>query len=162
MVLEFESTLKRYHDENYHSHYIPIPKKWAEKAQASFGKRLVCQINGDALLHCAIVYSKSLGHLITIGKQTKKDIGIEADEVIHLQLAKDESKYQMHVCEEFLEVLETDSEGFGLFEQLTPGRQRGLIHHVNKAKQSDTRINRAIKIMENLKLGYKDPKDLIR
>jgi uncharacterized protein YdeI (YjbR/CyaY-like superfamily) len=97
-----------------------------------------------------------------VGKATKKKLGLEVGEELLLEFEKDESEFKMDVCDELLEVLSTDEEGQAYFNALTDGRKRSIIHYINKAKQSNTRINRALKIVEKLKMGYTDLKELMR
>jgi len=67
----------------------------------------------------------------------------------------------MELLEELEEVLKTNVIAKKRFNELTPDKQRSLIHHVNKAKHIDIRINRALKILDNLKMRKKDLKEII-
>ena len=58
--------------------------------------------------------------------------------------------------EELSAVLETDEEATLVFEKLTPGKKRSIIHYIATAKQTDTRISRALKIVDFLKMGITD------
>jgi hypothetical protein len=147
-------------ESNYH--LIPIPGDFALSIKEKIGRRVLCVINGEKHLHCAIGRSNEFGYFIMVGKATKKKLGLEVGEELLLEFEKDESEFKMDVCDELLEVLSTDEEGQAYFNALTDGRKRSIIHYINKAKQSNTRINRALKIVENLKMGYTDLKELMR
>ncbi len=148
-------------DRSGNSHYIPIDSEMGQKIIDRFGKRILCTIKGHTL-HCAILNKKELGRYIMVSKTAKEKIKAEYGDELVLKISKDTSEYQMEVSEEFQEVLSTDEEGILRFEKLTPGKKRSLIHYVGKAKNSDTRINRAIKIVENLKMGMTDLRELLR
>lgn len=139
---------------------IPIPEKQGEQILKEFGKRVICTVNGGKV-HCAVQKSKTHGFYIGAGKDTRKKLNIQSEGELELIIQEDTSKYQLEVPEELMEVLETDPEASERFEALTDGKKRTLIHHVGKAKQSMTRINRALKIAENLKFGFTDLKELI-
>ena len=96
-----------------------------------------------------------------MSKAAQKKFKIQVDEPVTMEICKDDSKYQIEMSEELEEVLKTDVIAEERFEKLTPGKQLSLIHHVNKAKNIDTRINRALKISENLKMGETDLKGLL-
>ncbi|MFK7810525.1 MAG: YdeI/OmpD-associated family protein [Saprospiraceae bacterium] len=139
-----------------HSHYIPIPDQVATKILEEFGKRVYCVINGKMSLHCAILFSKNRGYYIMVGKATMKKILVRPNEPFELEIKKDNSPYQAEVPEELTVVLETDELAAKAFDALTPGRQRTIIYHIGKAKHSETRITRALKITDFLKIGVSD------
>ena len=142
------------------SFHIPIPAKEGKVILEKFGKRILLKINGEQI-HCAIQNSKQIGLYISISKASRKKFNINFDEKISFEILKDESKYQIEISEEFEEVLKTDIIAEERFNALTPGKQRSLIHYISKAKNIDTRINRALKIADNLKMGKKDLKELL-
>ncbi len=143
------------------THYIPIPEKIGEEIITRLGKRVICKVNGNKI-HCAILKSQKLGTYIMVGKSTKEKIKANYKEELNLEILKDTTEYQIEIGEAFQEVLNTDEEGKIRFKALTDGKKRSLIHQVNRAKNIDTRINRALKILEKLKMGFTDLKDLIR
>jgi hypothetical protein len=66
------------------------------------------------------------------------------------------------VPEELRAVLDQDVEGLKLWNTFTPGVQRGLAHYVNSVKNVDSRIKRAIEIVEKAKyrqLHFQKKKD---
>ncbi len=146
---------------NYGMFVIPISKEDGQQLIQQFGKRVLCQINKETI-HCAISKDKDFGYHVMVGKSTLEKIQASHKDELVLVFAKDESKYKAPVPEELMEVLHTDEAAYELFEKLTPGKQRTIIYTVAKAKQPDTRINRALKIAEKLKMGYTDLKEIIR
>jgi len=144
----------------YGGYIILIDEKRTKKVHALFGKRVLCKINGLEF-HCAIQKSIKLGHYIYFSKNRIKEVEAIPTEKFEVIFEKDTSKYQMHVCEELEEILFSDPEGEKKFDALLPGKQRGLIHYVNSAKRTGTRIDRALLILERVKRGYTDPKEII-
>jgi uncharacterized protein YdeI (YjbR/CyaY-like superfamily) len=57
----------------------------------------------------------------------------------------------MPMPEELEELLLQDPEGDMYFHELTPGKQRNLIYMVSKPKGVDTRIKKALVIVQHLK-----------
>jgi uncharacterized protein YdeI (YjbR/CyaY-like superfamily) len=49
-----------------------------------------------------------------------------------------------------------------VFEDLTDGNKRGLIYVVSSVKSSDKRIERALKIVEKLKIGVTSPRLILK
>ena len=140
-----------------------VPQELGDAVKAAFGgNRALCILPNGFSFHCALMGSKNGGFYITVGKKTLKRAGLEGDEVLEVVLRKDESEFQAPMPEELAGVLETDFEAWERFEALTKGKQRSIIHQVASAKHIDTRINRALKIAENLKKGASKPGEFLR
>ena len=63
---------------------------------------------------------------------------------------------------ELAEVFELDDQGSQIFHSLTPGKQRTLLYIVAQPKRSDTRLVKALILLDYLKLsgGNLDYKEL--
>lgn len=60
---------------------------------------------------------------------------------------------KINIPEELEAVLEQDEDARKAWDKLTRGYQRGLIHYVTSVKNVDSRIKRAIDLMERAKTG---------
>ena len=144
------------------SHYIPVPEDIALSFLEAGHKRVLCHINESFALHCAIMRTDQLGYFITISKRVRKEAKIQAGDELNIVLAIDKSTYQAKMPEELVAALEIEEEAAAIFHSLSPGRQRTILHLVSSAKRTDTRIRRALKIMENLKMGARNPNEFLR
>lgn len=141
---------------------LPVPENIAAYFLEAGKKRMVCVLNGKHRLHCAINSRGEAGHYIMLSKRTREAFGLVRDDVLEVVLEADESEYGMPVPIEWEEVLLFDEHAAGIFEQLTPGRKRSILHLVASAKREETRINRALKIADNLKKGVRNPQAFLR
>jgi uncharacterized protein YdhG (YjbR/CyaY superfamily) len=140
-------------------HHIIVP----EDIVALFpGKRAVCTLNGTAVFHCAFMPVKNGGHFVYVGRTVLTKIKAKKGDQVSALFTPDTSDYQFAIPEELEEVLRTDPEGNALFQQLTPGKKRGLIHLVQLVKSSEKRIERALLIMTRLKQGIHSPAQVLR
>lgn len=65
---------------------------------------------------------------------------------------------KVEIPQELQAVLEQDPEGMKVWQSITPGLQRGLCHYVNAVKNVDSRITRAIFLVNKAKQGaYSKP-----
>ena len=101
-------------------------------------------------------------HVVSFGKRYQKELGVEASDYFELQLFEDTSKYGVEMPEEFSAVLESDPEAYDLFEKLSDGKKRSLIYYLIRFKNSQTRIDKALIISENIKHGITDQRELIK
>jgi hypothetical protein len=137
----FESNLWGYH--------FLIPKTISEYFTKGNNRRVVVTFNDELKNHCAIMSSQE-GPFIMLNKGIVKQLKIRTGDLVKLEITKDNSEYGMPICEEFEAVIFGDEVVFEYFQKLTPGRQRNLIHLVNKIKNPDIKINRSMAIAEHL------------
>ena len=90
-------------------------------------------------------------YFIMLNKKRMKAFRLELGQEVIITLEKDTSKYGMKMPAEFDEVLGTDEEGQNLFEQLTEGKKRNLIHIVASVKNPDIKITKSLIILDHLK-----------
>lgn len=138
-------------DSDIWGHIIPLPQDIGEMLNQDKNRRIICVFNEIETTHSALMHDGNGGFFITIQKALCKKLGIGLGEDIHIEISKDNSKYGMPMPEELGELLEMDEEGDRYFHALTPGKQRALIHQVGKYKQSDTRLRKAVVIVDFLK-----------
>ncbi|MTB50109.1 YdeI/OmpD-associated family protein [Lewinella sp. W8] len=124
-------------------------------------RRVIVTINGQGSIHSGLMPDGKGNYFITISKEVRKKFGIEEGDDAELTISPDESEYGMPLPEELAELWALDEEAYDVFHTLTPGKQRGLIYVIAKPKRSETRIKKAVQIMDYLKavggkLDYKE------
>lgn len=137
-------------DSNMWGYHFRIPQKVEKKFVEGNDRRVICTFNGEIKHHCAIMPSPE-GAFVMLNKALVKKLKLQTGDYATLEIEKDTSKYGMPIAEEFELVIFGDEEVAHYFEQLTPGKQRNLIHLVNKIKSSDIKINRSMAIATHLK-----------
>ena len=130
--------------------HITVPPEIVEQV-GGFNTRLMCSLNGNEQIHCGLMSKGDGRGLIIVNKKRQKAWGLDHKKEIIATIELDRSKYGMIMCEELEALLEQDRIGSEKFENITPGQQRNIIHHVGNVKSSQKRIDRAIKLIENLK-----------
>lgn len=98
--------------------------------------------------------------MISFGKRYQQQLGVATHDFFDLILLEDTSKYGVDMPEEFQAVLESDLEAMDWFEKISDGKKRSLIYYITRFKNEQTRIDKALIISENLKMGITDPKEL--
>lgn len=151
---------------NLWGYHFMIPDEVANYFTKGKDRRIVVTYNGKINNHCAIMPSPE-GFFIMLNKGIVKKLQIEQGDLVTIDIEKDTSEYGMPICEEFEAVILGDEEVFAIFQKLTPGKQRNLIHLVNKIKSSDIKIYRAMAIAEYLiesrgKMDFKNLNEKIK
>ena len=87
-----------------------------------------------------------------VNKTNAKKLAIRDGDTLNFELDEDSSEYGMPMPEELQVLLDQDEYGKQRFDELTKGKQRNIIYFVSQAKSSQVRIDRAIQLIEKLKL----------
>ncbi len=124
------------------------------KVKVSFQKKII-------EYHAAIQKYHGLYH-ITLNAANQKKLTISPIDHFTVELLEDTSKYGVEMPEELEAVLQSDFHASEIFESLTDGKKRSIIYYILKIKNSQTRIDRSIRITENLKRGIRDHRELIK
>ena len=162
----FDTILDRFDSNLWHFHIV-VPKNVAEKFTRKKATRVVCTLNKKASFQCAILSAGSGTYFINVNKKIRDALKIKEGSKVSASLTEDESAYGLPMPEELQEVLLQDETGNKIFHQLTPGKQRTLLYIVSVPKSVDSRIKRALVIMEHLqqtkgKIDYKELNRMIK
>jgi hypothetical protein len=142
-------------------HSIILPEAIAQLFQANNHKRVkvMASFNGKQVsYHGALIPKKNGIVTMYFSNEKQKLLGIFMNDYFNMQLFEDESKYGVEMPEELDAVLLSDHEAYTIFETLTPGRQRSIIYTIKRYKSTQTRVDKALILTENLKRGVTDPK----
>jgi hypothetical protein len=148
--MKFNTTLEQFQSDLWGFHF-EVPIDVAQKLIDGKNRRVICTINNALSYACALMPNGMGGYFITVNKANRKTLNLSVGDKMTVTLVRDTSKYGMPMPEELEELLKQDVEGDRLFHQLLPGKQRNLIHLVAKYKHSDTRLTKALVIINYLK-----------
>jgi hypothetical protein len=133
-------------------HYLDVPPAVLKKLKDGIKTRLLCTVNGKLQISWGLMPLAGGHAFIMLSKKRMKELDVRLHDKVTLELIPDESEFGMPVPEELTEVFAQDDEGFRRFLKLSPGKQRNIIHYVNGVKNTQLRIDRALKLINNLKM----------
>ena len=162
MSWQFQTIVQRFDvgDDPQAWHHIVLPKDVANQVRASGHKRFVIAINGRHSWHCAVNVTYEAEHqqagdsFCYLSKQNLNDSGCSLGEEVHVELQPDTSPYGMDVHPELEQMLELDGAFRSAFDAMLPGKRRGHLISINKAKTDTTVANRILKLMNELGLVW--------
>lgn len=146
------------------THNICIPAEIAAPFIAHNHKRVIVTVSYQeaSVNYHAAIQKRSGQFFVMFSKKYQKQIGVFPSDYFNVQLQEDTSKYGVKMPEELEAVLQSDPEVSLIFESFTAGKKRSLIYYILQFKNSQTRIDKALIIAENIKLGIRDKKQLIQ
>lgn len=145
-----------------HMMIIPVPDEVTLAFKEAGVKRLICTLNDEYEMPCALHPRKGGESYIMLSKRVRSEYDIDSQLTLKVQLSEDDSEFGYPVPEEWQAILDFDEEVAVIFRNLSPGKQRSVLHMVSSAKREETRITRALKIAENLKLGIRNPQQFLK
>lgn len=136
-------------DSNVYGLHIPVPDEVYEHFSKNKDLRVIFSVNGADLKNGALLSAKKYWYLL-VNKSDAKQWRIQVGQEVKVAIAKDDSKYGMPMPDEFQEALNQDAIAAKYFDALTAGKKRTLLHLVGKVKNSQSRINKSLAILEHL------------
>ena len=147
-MAEFTSIIHDFNTELWR-HHLPVPTEIAEQFIEGDNRRVICTLMGDYKMNSALMASKEYWFIL-LNKDIRKKYGLNTGDAVKVHLEKDRSEYGMEMPEEMMVVMDQDETGTQYFKALTMGKQRSLLYIINKVKNPDSRINKALAIMDHL------------
>lgn len=144
--------------------YIPeaIFKPFAEAKHSRV--RIEISFNTKTIeFYAAVKKDKNTGdYKLMFSKEKQKQLGLSLNDYFDMQLFEDTSKYGVDMPEELDAVLLSDHDAYEIFESLTKGKQRSIIYGIIRVKNSQSKIDKALIMCENLKRGIRNPMELFK
>jgi len=147
--VEFRA-IARYTEKQFGAWYLELEEGASAKLNLPPNSRVVMRL-GEEEIHRALRRSANGYEYVGLSIAMVKKMGIRENAEITIYLKADTSEYGMDFPEEMQEVMDQDPEGKDLFERANPGIQRGFLHYVSSAKGIDTRIKRALHVMNRMR-----------
>lgn len=148
--IAFKSKVEKFTD--FSMYYLEVPAKAIKALGGKFRLRLICTVNKKISFQCGLMALGEGRGYITLAKKRMEELGAGLGSPLKVELRPDASKYGMKVPAEFLEVLRQDNEGRKRFDALSPGKKRTMLFYISGTKNVDLRIERSLRMLENLKL----------
>ena len=132
-------------------HYIDIPAAVVKKAGGTGKQRFICTVNKDLTWKCGLVSHGAGKAYILLNKKLMQTGNFNVGQEVNVVLKKDTSRYGMDVPAELKELFAQDKIGKERFDGLVAGKRRYIIYYINMVKSADLRVERAVRLISNLK-----------
>lgn len=138
-------------------HHIVVPPAIAREAHEH--KRFIITLNNQVSWHCAINvtceadHQEAGIHFCYVAKQHARKLDLMPGEPVSVSLIVDESPYGMEVHPALQEMLDEDALFLTKFDAMLPGKRRGHLLQIAKAKSDATVAKRIANLMTELGLA---------
>jgi hypothetical protein len=150
-TVHFETILERLPKKGGEFYMVVPDDVAAQFVEGRKPVRVRCNLNSRVDFQCAIRPRGGGGFYINVGTPIRQEGKLVLGQKLNVSVRRDDSEYGRDLPEELEELLAIDEEGNRLFQNAKPVTQRAIIYYVNSAKGLQTRIDRAIMMIDRLK-----------
>ncbi|MEP0710683.1 MAG: YdeI/OmpD-associated family protein [Algoriphagus sp.] len=164
-MIEFQGELAAFQF-NHWQYHVPLTEEISSQMMDAKHRRVLVWIKDEGPFNMALMKAKDYWYLL-INQELRTRFHLDDDTSFSLKIERDHSEYGHEMPEELQVLMDQDEEGAYYFEGLTPGSQRMMIYTVNKVKNPESRMKKALAIIHHLKLAkgkldYKQLNELIK
>lgn len=147
-IYKFETQLKTVHGSFTHT-ILVVPEEIIESLPVKGRVRTKGTMNKTPFA-LAIQHKKDGSRFFMVSAQLRRAAKIGSGDLVKVSFWLVDPEV-VDIPEELQAVLDQDAEALKLWDTFTPGVQRGLAHYVNSVKNVDSRVKRALEIVEKAK-----------
>ncbi len=111
--------------------------------------RFICTLNKTLTFQCGLNHFGDGNFFIILSSKNLDKVGKKLGDVISFELNEDPNPLGVEMPEVLEIILEQDEEVKATFEKLTLGKKRNVIHSINKIKDIDKQVQKAIQIIND-------------
>lgn len=131
--------------------YLVVQSKIVEQFEKKAKTRLICRLPNEVEFQCGLNHLGDGNFFLILSMKNMERAGIAPGDQVAFKLLLDPNPLGVEIPEVLNVLLSQDEELNRLFEELSDGKKRGIIHQIIRIKDIDKQIHRAIALI-------KDPK----
>jgi hypothetical protein len=135
--------------------YLTIDSEVVEQMPKKRATRLICSIGVQFSFPCGLNHLGNGNFFIIFSKKNLDLSGLVLGQTVKFELSLDPNPLGVEVPEVLEALIQQDNELKTLYEGLTDGKKRNIIHSINRIKNIDLQIERAEKLIKEAYLPRK-------
>lgn len=164
-MIEFQGKLAAF-EFNHWQYHIPISDEISTQMMDNTHRRVLIWIKDEGPFHMALMKAKAYWYVL-VNQDIRSRFKLDEQHAFQVKIDRDHSEYGHDMPEELQVLMDQDTEGADHFKNLPPGQQRMMVYTVNKVKNPESRMKKALAIIHHLKLAkgkldYKQLNELIK
>ncbi|MEM9917913.1 MAG: DUF1905 domain-containing protein [Bacteroidota bacterium] len=146
---KFEQAIRQLEKRRGGYFYFQIDADIVHQFERKKATRLICTLPEGLSFRCGLNHLGDGNFFIILAtklvKALKKDLG----DVVAFEISEDPNPLGVDIPEVLEVLLDQDENAKELFNQLTDGKKRGLIHTINRIKNIDKKVNTVLEFLNN-------------
>lgn len=112
--------------------------------------RFICTLEKKLAFQCGLNHLGDGNFFIILSSRNLETVEKNLGDKIKFELIEDPNPLGVEMPEILEAILEQDEIIKSIFESLTPGKKRNIIHQINKIKDIDKQVQKTIKLIKEL------------
>ncbi len=129
--------------------YLKIEAKIIDEFKNKRHTRFICKLDNKLSFQCGLNHLGDGNFFIILSSKNLGTVGKKLGDKIKFELTKDSNPLGVDMPEVLESLIEQDNELKEKFEKLTLGKQRNIIHQMNKIKNIELQIKKTIDLINN-------------
>lgn len=142
-----EQTIKQVEPRKGGYCYLQVPGSMVNSFKDKKATRLVCTIDNRLTFQCGLNHLGDGNFFIIISSKNLKLLGKRVDDSAAFVLTEDPDPLGAPMPDSLLALLEQDEAFKALFDELSMGKKRFVIHAISRIKDLDKQVATAIKMI---------------
>ncbi|MCC3153249.1 YdeI/OmpD-associated family protein [Hymenobacter sp. BT770] len=131
---------------------IVVPAEVLKQLGGKTAKRVICTVQGHAL-RLGLLPLEGGGRYLMLNKDVCRAVGIELGQELVVAIETDPNPDHVDLPDELAEALAAWPEAETAFNNYSGSHRRAMARLVDEAKQRETRVRRAVQLVERLGRG---------
>jgi hypothetical protein len=129
--------------------YLTIPSVIVNQYKNKRYTRFLCTLEDSLTFQCGLNHLGDGNFFIILSSGNLKIVQKQLGDKIHFELNEDPNPLGVNMPEILDSIIEQDADLKGIFESLTLGKKRNIIHQIIKIKDIDKQIQKSIKLIQD-------------
>jgi hypothetical protein len=129
--------------------YLSIKAEVVEKFKHKRNTRLICTLDKVLTFQCGLNHLGDGNFFIILSAKNLKALNKRPGDTVRFELAEDPNPLGVAMPEVLTAMLAQDDTLNDLFQRLTDGKKRGIIHQLNRIKDIDKQIQQIGTLIRN-------------
>lgn len=129
-------------------YYLIIPAEEVQQLSRQRATRLIVDIDQKVQLRCGLNHLGDGNFFVIIASRYLKQLQKNLGDTVHFEVSEDPNPLGVDMPEVLSVLLEQDQDAKATFEQLTDGKKRSLIFSIQKIKDVDRQVKKAMDFLE--------------
>lgn len=130
-------------------YHVVVPATVVDEFPKKRKTRFLCTLEDQLTYPCGLNHLGDGNFFIIISGKRLKQVGKELDDMINFRLVQDPNPLGVEMPEVLTELLVQDDTLNKQFQTLTMGKKRHIIHSINRIKDIDKQVNKAIDMIRH-------------
>ena len=131
---------------------IVVPAEVLEQLGGKAAKRVICTVHGQAL-RLGLLPLEGGGRYLMLNKDVCRAVGVDLGQELVIDIEPDPNPDHVDLPDELAEALAAWPEAETAFQAYSGSHRRAMARLVDEAKQRETRVRRAVQLVERLGRG---------